>query len=164
MSIHPLLPTLILRRHHQGPLGGETLARRMEQLMICTSKASITLVGWTAFAAGCAILLPTVAGAACSQWEASGDMVLHQANGYRPSFSLQRSGSELHGSATYTITTPQCVERACGEAPITHAASFGHRERAAATRGHRQVVQGEAVAEASPGLDSRRNIDQEHVA
>ncbi len=39
-------------------------------------------------------------------------MILHQANGYRPSFRLQRSGSELHGSAAYTITTPKYVERA----------------------------------------------------
>jgi len=59
-----------------------------------------------------ALPLSFAAEAACAQWDASGDMILHQANGYRPSFILQRSGSELHGSATYTITTPKCVERA----------------------------------------------------
>ena len=59
-----------------------------------------------------ALPLPFAAEAACAQWDASGDMILHQANGYRPSFTLQRSGSELHGSAAYTVTTPSCVERA----------------------------------------------------
>ena len=59
-----------------------------------------------------ALPLPFAAEAACAQWDASGDMILHQANGYRPSFTLQRSGSELHGSASYIVTTPSCVERA----------------------------------------------------
>ena len=57
-------------------------------------------------------LLPATAQAACSQWDASGDITLHQANGATPFFTLQQNGSELHGSATYGITTPECVERA----------------------------------------------------
>jgi len=62
-------------------------------------------------------LLPATAHAACSQWDASGDITLHQANGPRPSFALHQpaGGSDLDGSATYTITTPDCVETATCE-------------------------------------------------
>jgi len=58
---------------------------------------------------------PMAALAECPQWDASGDITLRQANGARPFFNLQQSGSELHGSATYTITTPECSERATCE-------------------------------------------------
>jgi hypothetical protein len=57
-------------------------------------------------------LLSATAQAACSQWDASGDITLHQANGARPSLALHQSGSDLDGSATYAITTPECIERA----------------------------------------------------
>ena len=65
-----------------------------------------------ALMAALAGFLPATAQAACSQWDASGDITLHQANGATPFFTLQQNGSELHGSATYGITTPECVERA----------------------------------------------------
>src|SRR5262249_47032573 len=62
-------------------------------------------------------LLPATAHAACSQWDASGDITLHQANGPTPSFALHQpaGGSDLDGSATYTITTPDCIETATCE-------------------------------------------------
>jgi hypothetical protein len=75
----------------------------------------VLAVSSVASIAALAALMPTTAQADCSQWDASGDITLRQANGARPFFTLQQSGSELRGSAMYTITTPECIERATCE-------------------------------------------------
>lgn len=64
------------------------------------------LLRFLAIAVGAA-LLPAGAQAACT-WDVGGDWVFLQTNGYEVKFNLHQNGSELRGTATQALVTPQC--------------------------------------------------------
>jgi hypothetical protein len=69
--------------------------------MIRIGQVSIALLGWIVFSVF-AVLLPSAAQAACSQWDVSGEWVFVQSNNTSPRFTLQQTGTGLQGSASYS--------------------------------------------------------------
>jgi len=70
--------------------------------MIRLGPVSIALLCWTGFSVSFAMLLPSAARAACSQWDLSGEWVFVQSNDTSPRFTLQQTGTGLQGSASYS--------------------------------------------------------------
>jgi uncharacterized protein YkwD len=63
-----------------------------------------------------AMLLPSAAQAACSQWDLPGSWIAMQSNGSQPTFTLQQTDTLLQGSARYTyVHKDKCVLVQCGD-------------------------------------------------
>ena len=80
--------------------------------MIRTGAVSLGRVVSISFA----MLLPSAAQAACSQWDLPGSWIAIQSNGSKPEFSLQQTETLLQGTAHYDYThKDKCILVACGD-------------------------------------------------
>jgi hypothetical protein len=63
-----------------------------------------------------AMLLPSAAQAVCPQWDVSGEWDFPQTNDTSPHFTLQQTGTELHGTARYSwVHKSECKLAFCGD-------------------------------------------------
>ena len=58
----------------------------------------IAVAGWISVGL---ILTPSSVEAGCSDWNATGEFTFVQTNGYNPTFKLNQTGSDIHGTAGY---------------------------------------------------------------
>ncbi len=61
---------------------------------------SIAVAGWISVGL---ILTPSSVEAGCSDWNATGEFTFVQTNRYSPTFKLNQTGSDIHGTAEYII-------------------------------------------------------------